>query len=56
VSRYFANWIGLKQSAQPEGAQLLKAMEDFGKKDLLEETSDLIIKYESEVFKLGDKK
>lgn len=56
LSRYFANWIGLKQSAQPEGAQLLKALEDFGKKDLLEETSDLIIKYESEVFKLGDKK
>lgn len=56
LGRYFANWIGLKQSALPEGPQLLKALEEFGKKDLLEETSDLITNYETEVFKLGDKK
>lgn len=56
ISRYFAYWMGLKQSSQPEGEPLLKAMKNFGEKALLDETVELIIKYETEVFKLGGKK
>lgn len=53
-SRYLAYWMGLKQSSQPEGDALLQTLE-ADKKKLLDDTIDLIISYEDEVFKLGKK-
>lgn len=54
-SRYLAYWIGLKHGSQAEGPQLLEAMKSFEKKELHDKTVDLILQYEEEVFKLGDK-